>query len=199
MPVWIATLALHCADLISIVFIGAMADRIRLILCYHSGVHFAEVEVNHLNVASDDGDEHLPFLRECSQGNHGLELRRDFNICSLHTRKHTKHLIEVDVGVSYCRYACSEAVLKVFKDCGHCCFSIGGFQSVPERKGGVESGVVLLNHGQQPKHDLPQHYQQNFLPETWAGRPHIVTCDWEIEYILCMCTGRQNTFYACDQ
>jgi hypothetical protein len=49
MPVRVAVLALNHADLISIVLLRAMADRVCLKLSHHGGVHFAKVEVIHLN------------------------------------------------------------------------------------------------------------------------------------------------------
>jgi len=146
-----------------------MADCICLKLSYDGGAHFAKVKVGHLNVASDDGDEHLPFVRECSQGNHGLELRRDFDICSFHPSEHAKHLIEIDVGVGGGANARSEALLEVPKDCGGHRFSIGTFQSIPERVGGEVGGVVLLNHRQEPEHNLPNHHSIILVPRSLSG------------------------------
>jgi len=116
LPVRVAALALNCADLIGIMLVRAMVDRVRLKLRHHSIVHFTKVKVSHLTGISDNRDEDLPFLWECGQSNHCLELRRYFDICSLHTSKHIKHLIKVDVGVSSHRDMHTQAVLKVFKD-----------------------------------------------------------------------------------
>jgi hypothetical protein len=64
--VWVATLALHRADLVRVVLARAMANRVCLELCDNCSVHIAQLKILKVVVASDDRDEHLSFLRECS-------------------------------------------------------------------------------------------------------------------------------------
>jgi hypothetical protein len=66
LPVQVTTLALHCTDLVSVVLARAMANRVRLELHNNHSAHVAELKILKVVVTSDDRDEHLPFLRECS-------------------------------------------------------------------------------------------------------------------------------------
>jgi hypothetical protein len=66
LPVRVAALALHHADLICIVLARAIENRVRLELRNNRSAHVAELKILKVVVASDDRDEHLPFLRECS-------------------------------------------------------------------------------------------------------------------------------------
>jgi hypothetical protein len=56
-----------------------------------------EIKVLKVYVTSDDRDKHLPFLKECSKGNHHLELVRNGYICCQHLGISTKSFIEVNV------------------------------------------------------------------------------------------------------
>ena len=94
-----------------------MVNRICLELHDDHSVHVTENEILKSVVASNDRDQHLPFLRVCSKGNHCLELRRDGNIGSLHLGISTKDFVKVNVGVSICSNVTIKTVLKVFKDC----------------------------------------------------------------------------------
>jgi hypothetical protein len=69
-PVWVAMLALHHADLIGIVLLRTMVHRVCLVLYDNCSVHVAEDQILKRVVTSDNRDHHLPFLRECSKGNH---------------------------------------------------------------------------------------------------------------------------------
>jgi hypothetical protein len=124
-----------------------MANRVCLELRNNCSAHIAELKILKVIVTSDNRDEHLPFLRECSQGNHHLELRGDCNTCSLHATIGHKGFVEVDVGVSIKRHATIEAVFEVFKDGGNHQLSIRPLQSIPEREGGGVGLVILLNRG----------------------------------------------------
>jgi hypothetical protein len=55
-PVWVATLALHHADLVSIVLLIAIVNRVRLVLCDYYSAHVAEDEILKRVVNSDDRD-----------------------------------------------------------------------------------------------------------------------------------------------
>jgi hypothetical protein len=163
-PVRVTALALHCTDFIGVVLIRAVADRICLKLCDNSVAHFHQAQVRHLIVASDDRDEHLPFLWECSKGDHCLELMGNLYICSGHPGKSHKHLVEINIWIGSERNPSIQTVLEVFKDCRSRCFAIRGMESVPEQIGGEEGGVVLLNCGRQPKHDLPNDHPIILVP-----------------------------------
>ena len=89
----------HCADLIGIVLLRTMVHRVCLILHDDCSVHVTEDQILKRVVTSDDRDQHLPFLRECSKGDHCLELRRDSNIGSLHACISTKDFVKVNLGV----------------------------------------------------------------------------------------------------
>jgi hypothetical protein len=132
LPVRVTVLALHHTDLVRIVLARAMVNRVCLELRDNRSVHVAEFKVLKVIVTSDDSDEHLPSLRECSQGDHHLELRGDCNAHSLHAAVGHKGLVKVGVRVSSKRDATIEAVFEVFEDGGSCQLSIRPLQSVPE-------------------------------------------------------------------
>jgi hypothetical protein len=124
LPVRVTTLALHYADLVGVVLARAMVNRVHLELRNNCSAHIAKLKILKVIVASDDRDEHLPFLRECGQGDHRLELRGDCNTCSLYVAVGCKGLVKVGVEVSIKRNATIEAVFEVFEDGGSCQLSI---------------------------------------------------------------------------
>jgi len=53
-PVWVAALALHHADLVSVVLLRSMVNRVRLELCDNRSAHIAEDQILKRVVASDN-------------------------------------------------------------------------------------------------------------------------------------------------
>src|SRR6266851_5221772 len=98
-PARVTTLAFNCRDFVCIVLARAMAHTFRLILSSDSSVDIGKFKVLEFSVSCDNRDEHLPFLRESSEGNHCLKLRRDGDFSRAHVPKGSIEPVKVLSGV----------------------------------------------------------------------------------------------------
>jgi len=91
----VTMLVLNHADFVGVVLARAIANRVCLELHDNYSAHVTKFKVIKVCVASNDRDEHLPFLRKSSKGNHHLELRGDGNIGSFHMGISTIDFVKV--------------------------------------------------------------------------------------------------------
>ncbi len=103
-----------------------------MVLSKDSGANIRKGEIFKVYVSSDNGGKHLPFLRESGEGNHRLELVRNFYLGSVHVPIGSKDFVKVDGRVVVNAYVCAKALLKVSKDCRGRCSAIASIEFLPD-------------------------------------------------------------------
>ena len=120
----VVVLAFDCRELVGLlalvlpfVALATIAVHgLRLELSENSVAHIHKADVFEVALLGDNGNKHLPFLRECSKKHHCFSLLRDVYFCGCKVLEASSHFIHsrgrVLVGVKVDR----QSFLKVFVD-----------------------------------------------------------------------------------